>query len=216
VAAFDLDRLHRDLLIRLGRRNEAVEAACAGFQAHPSKFSYDELIELVPEGERQEWHDKALNAAGCADLRSLIDLFVHTEDVERLARVWCAGPPMRLWRRSVTTAPSLPAKKLETPHPRLAARLWRAQGMRILAAKKSQYYGAALSNFEHARDCYRQAGLDGEWEDVVRRVRASHSRKTGFIGGFERLVTSAKLSSRPSFLDSAKARWTERQGLEEL
>jgi hypothetical protein len=30
------------------------------------------------------------------------------------------------------------AKKLEKPHPDLAARLWRAQGMRIVDAKKSK------------------------------------------------------------------------------
>ena len=40
------------------------------------------------------------------------------------------------------TAPA--AKKLEKAHPDLAARLWRAQGMRIVSAKKSKYYGAEL------------------------------------------------------------------------
>lgn len=36
------------------------------------------------------------------------------------------------------------AKKLEKTHPEVAARLWRAQGMRIINAKKSKYYDAAL------------------------------------------------------------------------
>jgi hypothetical protein len=29
--------------------------------------------------------------------------------------------------------------------------------MRIVDAKKSKYYNAALSNFERARDCYQRA-----------------------------------------------------------
>jgi len=37
--------------------------------------------------------------------------------------------------------------------------LWRAQGMRIINAKKSKYYNAALENFEQARRCYERAGL---------------------------------------------------------
>jgi hypothetical protein len=59
---------------------------------------------------------------------------------------------------------------LEKGHPDLAARLWRAPGMRIANAKKSKYYDAALSNFERARDCYQRAGLAVEWEQIVRRV----------------------------------------------
>ena len=39
----------------------------------------------------------------------------------------------------------------------------------------------ALSNFERARRCYERAGLAAEWEDTVGHIRASHSRKTGFL-----------------------------------
>jgi len=104
------------------------------------------------------------------------------------------------------------AKKLEKPHPDLAARLWRAQGMRIVDAKKSKYYDAAISNFERARDCYLWAGLTAEWEETVRRVRAAHYRKTGFISEFESLAAGARRADKPSFLERAKARWGERRG----
>ena len=57
-------------------------------------------------------------------------------------------------------------------HPELAARLWRAQGMRIVDAKKSKYYDAALSNFERARNCYLRAGPGGRvGEDRAPGVR---------------------------------------------
>jgi len=99
------------------------------------------------------------------------------------------------------------AKKLEKAHPGLAARLWRAQGMRIVDAKKSKYYDAALSNFERARDCYERAGLAAEWEETVRRVRNDHYRKTGFMNGFEALAAGTRRREQPSFLERAKARW---------
>lgn len=47
---------------------------------------------------------------------------------------------------------------LEPDHPGQAARLWRAQAMRILKPGKSKYYDAALRYFKHAKHCYQQAG----------------------------------------------------------
>lgn len=102
------------------------------------------------------------------------------------------------------------AKRLAKGHPNLAARLWRAQGMRIVNAKKSKYYDAALSNFERARDCYQRAGLAVAWEETVARVCAAHYRKTGFTNGFQALAAGAKQRNRSSFLERAKARWNER------
>jgi uncharacterized protein with HEPN domain len=87
-----------------------------------------------------------------------------------------------------------------------------AQGRRIVDAKKSKYYDAAFSNFERARDCYRRAGLTSEWQETVRRVRAVHHRKTGFMRDFDALATGAKLSEQPSFLELAKKRWSKRHG----
>jgi hypothetical protein len=103
------------------------------------------------------------------------------------------------------------AKKLEKSHPEVAARLWRAQGMRIVNAKKSQYYDAALLNFESAMRCYEKARLAAEWEKTVNHVHAEHHRKTGFMAGFEKIVAGSRPSKKPSFLERAKARWGKRQ-----
>jgi len=103
------------------------------------------------------------------------------------------------------------AKKLEKAHPDLAARLWRAQGLRIVNARKSKYYDAALSNFERAKRCFERAGLDDEWNKTVRQVRADHHRKSSFMPGFEGLVEGAGPSDEPSFLDRAKARWRTKE-----
>jgi len=209
TADFGLDQLHRELLTRLGRQDEALEAAWADFRKDPSKYSYDDLMKFVPKAERAEWREKALDAAKGANLDSLLDLFVETKEMERLAELVRGSTDQALEDVShYTTQPA--AKKLEKTHPDLAARLWRAQGMRIVDAKKSKYYEAALSNFERARDCYQRAGLAAEWEKTVRQVRAAHFRKTGFISGFESLAVGARRADKPSFLERAKARWGER------
>jgi Family of unknown function (DUF6880) len=214
TAAYDLDHIQRDLLTSLGRADEALEAAWADFREHPSKYSYDDLMKFVPKAARPEWHEKALDAAKGADLDSLLDLFVETKAMERLAQLVRSSPDEALQNVShYFTEPA--AKKLARIHPGLAARLWRAQGMRIVDAKKSKYYDAALSNFERARDCYLRAGLAAEWQETVRRVRAVHHRKTGFMGGFEDLANGAKRSEQPSFLELAKTRWSKRHGGDE-
>ncbi len=102
------------------------------------------------------------------------------------------------------------AKKLEKSHPDLAARLWRAQGLRIVNAKKSKYYDAALANFENAKRCFERSGLHEEWQKTVSRVRADHHRKSGFMDGFERLVEGVGPSDEPSFMEQAKARFHNR------
>ncbi len=211
TAGHSLDNLQRELLTKLGRQGEALEAAWADFQQHPSKFTYDDLMKFVPKAERREWHERALNAAKGEDLRSLLELFIETKETGRLAELVRGSTDKALGDVShYTTEPA--AKRLEKEHPDLAARLWRAQGMRIVDAKKSKYYDEALSNFKRARDCYERAGLPAEWEKTVRQVCAAHSRKSGFISDFQALAAGAKRSKQPSFLERAKSRWGERHG----
>ncbi len=102
------------------------------------------------------------------------------------------------------------AKKLEKNRPDLAARLWRAQGLRIVNAKKSKYCDAALSNFESAKRCFERAGLLEDWQKTVGQMRADHHRKTGFMDGFERLVEGVGPSDELSFMEQAKARFRGR------
>jgi len=206
TAGFELTRIHRELLTKLGRGNEAIEAAWDEFREEPNKYSYDDLMKRVPKAERAAWHRKAMDAAKGDDLHSLIELFIETKELERLAELVRGATDQALEYES-HYATEAAAKKLEKAHPDLAARLWRAQGMRIVDAAKSKYYDAALSNFERARRCYERAGLAAEWADTVRQIRAGHSRKTGFMSRFEALAAGSGRRAEPSFLDRAKKRW---------
>ena len=206
AACYDLARLRRELLTKLGRGDEALDAAWAEYRKRPSKFSYDDLMKVVPKAERAVWREKALDAAKGADLHSVMELFVETRETERLAELVRVTTDVALENIShFATEPA--AMKLEKPHPELAARLWRAQAMRIVDAGKSKYYEAAAANLERARKCCLRAGLAADWEETVRQVRADHYRKTAFMAAFQSIATGAGHQEPPSFLERAKDRW---------
>jgi len=210
MAGHDLARLKRDLLTKLDRGGEALEAAWADYRAHPSKYTYEDLMKYVPKAERRKWHEKAIEAIQGGDLSSAMELLVATKELDRLADLVRQSTDNALAGLShYCTEPV--AEILEKSHPDLAARLWRAQGMRIINAKKSKYYAAALSNFESAKRCFDRPGLDAEWQETVNEVRAEHRRKSGFMLGFERLAAGIGPSDEPSFLERAKARWDKRE-----
>jgi uncharacterized Zn finger protein len=79
--------------------------------------------------------------------------------------------------------------------------------MRILNAKQSRDYDAALSHFEDAKRCYERAGLGQQWDAVVGEIRRAHHRKIGFMGNFEQLAAGHGPREEPPFLDRARSRW---------
>lgn len=210
TSSHDLARLKRDLLTKLGRGDEALDAAWADYREHPGTYTYDHLMKYVPKAQRKQWHEKAIEAATGAGLHSIMDLLLKTRELDRLAEIVRQAKDKDLEDLShYATEPV--ARKFEKPHPDLAARLWRAQGLRIVNARKSKYYDAALYNFESAKRCFERAGQQDEWSETVRQVRADHRRKSSFMPGFERLVNGMGPSNEPSFLDLAKARWSAKE-----
>jgi len=162
-------------------------------------------MKYVPKGERAAWHDKAIDAAAQADLRAIIELWLATQETERLAeRLRTASHQELESLGHYTTEPA--AEQLMRSHPDIAAKVYRALGMRILNAKKSRYYNAALSHFEQAKQCYRTAGLDPLWDALVDEIRQTHRRKSAFMPGFERLAQGDKPNAKPSYLDRTKRR----------
>jgi hypothetical protein len=204
-AGGDLARLKRQLLKRLGREGEALDAAWAAYQAWPSTHTYAELMKFVPRAERAAWHAKAIEAAAGTDLHSHIDLLLKAKEIERLAELVTRSGGDALQAVSPHALES-PARKLEKAHPGAAAALWRAMGMRIVKAKKSKSYGGALWYLEQAKRCYEKAGLREEWQQVVDEVRAEHHRKAGFMSGFKEVVSGTR-REEPPFLERGKSRW---------
>ena len=211
-AEYDLKKRQRELLPRLGRGGEAIAAAWMDFENGPGEYTYKALMQLVPDEERVAWHDKAMAATDGGAPVSVIGLFVETDEVDRLAARIAEISDGDL--EGMSHSSTLPAAEmLADPHPALAARLFRALGLRIVRAKKSKYYDAALFHFERARRCYVAAGSQQRWEVLVNAVRREHGRKYTFMPGFERVAAGGPAEEpRPSFLERASGHWPRGRG----
>jgi tetratricopeptide (TPR) repeat protein len=202
----ELGELKRVMLARLGRTEDALQSAWSEFEAHPSTFTYKELMRYVPAKEKMAWHQKAMEASERGDMSSQIELWLEKKENDRLVSRLRRVTDEELEGLSPYWTQPL-ARKLERSHPDISAKVYRALCMRIVNAGKSKYYDAALDNIDHAKKCYAKAGLDADWRAVVAAVRKRHFRKKGFMAGFEDIVTGAPKQVEPSFLERAKARW---------
>jgi hypothetical protein len=208
--ARNLPDLRRDILKKLGRRGDALASAWDDYRRAPSVYAYDDLMKLVPKADRAAWHAKALRVLDGADLSSRIDLLVKTKEWERLAAgIEAASRGQLVALSHYTTEPA--AKRLEKSHPLLAAKLHVAMALRILEAKKSKYYDAALANLEKTRKLMLKHGRGDAWEALAGEIRASHRRKSGFMPAFERLA-EGRTEKPPSFRDRARKRWDRGAG----
>jgi hypothetical protein len=198
--------MKRALLAKLGRSGDALESAWSEFEEHPSTFRYKELMRYVPAKERKAWHEKAMTASEKGDLSSQIELWLEKKERGRLVTRLRKATDKELEGLSHYKTEPL-AGKLDRSHPEIAARVYRALCMRIVNAGKSKYYHAALDNLEHAKKCYTRAGLKADWEALVAEIRELHSRKRGFMSGFDPIVSDAPKRVEPTFLERAKNRW---------
>jgi uncharacterized Zn finger protein len=202
----ELGELKRVMLARIGRTEDALQSAWSEFEAHPSTFTYKELMRYVPNKEKTSWHQKAMAASEKGDLSSLVELLLENKEYDRLVSRLLQTTDDELEDLSHYRTEPL-ARKLERSHPDVSARVYRALCMRIVNAGKSKYYDAALDHIEHAKKCYTKAGLNADWQSVVADVRNRHFRKKGFMAGFEDIVAGAPMHVEPPFLERAKARW---------
>ena len=212
-SSYKLADMKRTLLAKLGHTGEALTSAWTEFEKYPCKLAYDQLMKYVPKEDRTSWHNKAMNASANTDLDFVIELWLATKEMDRLVERLRTASHQELESLShYTTEPV--AKKLVRLHPDIAAKIYRALGMRILNAKKSKYYDSALSHFEQARRCYKKAGVDLAWEELVEEIQQTHYRKSAIMPGFEQLIQGKKPYAKSSFLDRTKRRkrsWAQRK-----
>ena len=203
--SYHLEALKPEILRHVGRKEDALALAWGDFQGHPSEFAYEQLMRLVPRGEKASWQKRTMAVAEKADLGDFVSLCVKAKEWDRLAQRVHSAKPAELEDLSHFHGEPA-AKALAKKDPFAAAKLYRALGLRIVNAGKSKYYSEALEHFEKARELYGGAGKTMEWAAVIDFVRRAHSRKSGFLSAFEQVV-SGKSEAAPSYADEAQARW---------
>ena len=205
-SARDLSTLRRELLNDLGQKGDALESAWSEFKAYPSVFSYDELMKYVSKKDRKHWHNRAIDEVKKASLPETIELCTKTKEWEILAE--CIDDCRHEDLESIshyTTEKA--AQELERTYPIEAAKIYRSMGMRIVKAKKSKYYGAALGNFLKTKKLYLDNDRREEWMSLVEVVRRDHYRKYSLMGDFEELVSGNYPETPESFEERTRKRW---------
>lgn len=204
-SSHSLKELRPEILLHLGRKEDALALAWREFQESLGEFTYEDLMHHAPGSEKAIWHERAMAAAAGACLGEFISLCVRTKEWERLSQQVHSAKPVELEALShYCTEPA--AKALAKKDPLAAAKLHRALGLRILSGGKSRYYDAALDHFKKAHKLYCGAGQTPDWEELAGTVRNAHSRKRGFLAAFEQ-IASGKSQRSSSFAEQAQAQW---------
>ena len=205
-STYGLDDMKRELLGKLGRKEEALESAWSDFQKHPGVYRYTELMKYIPKKDSRQWHQKAMQQAKKGELSDFIELCVKTKELEMLSGRIDLAKHEELERIGHYVTENA-AKALAKRHIPAAAKIYRALGMRIIKSGKSKYYQYALEHFREARKLYEKSGQNRKWSAIVGNVRKNHSRKYSFIGDFEDIVSDKKPKTPDSFESKAKKRW---------
>ena len=67
-STYGLVDMRRELLGKLGRKEEALESAWFDFQKYPGVYRYTELMKYIPKRDSRQWHQKAMQQAKKGEL----------------------------------------------------------------------------------------------------------------------------------------------------
>ena len=202
---YELVYLKKELLSKLGSKDEALNMAWDDFKNHPSDFSYRDLMKYVSTKDKKEWHDKVIDLIKNGPIESAIEICVETKEYDVLADkiLKCKQKTLEDLSHYKTEKA---AKVLTKKYPEAAVKIYRALGVRIVNSKKSKYYHVAWEHFEKTKGLYRKIDQEDEWNKLAKRIISDHSRKSSFIGGFKDVISDSK-KKKLSFAERASKRW---------
>lgn len=164
---------------------------------HHNMWAY--LIQGIPR-----WQTKPIDAAEHRKLGSLIELLMETKETERLIRCLreaSDSAPEGLNHYVIEPA----AKLLAKTQPEVAARVFRALGMRILNGNKSNCYDAALLHFEGPKTASNEPVWVSSGTPWSRKCTKRITARSALCE-VSRLVAGQGPRHEPSFLERARNR----------
>lgn len=205
-SSFGLEGMRRELLGKVGRKEDALKAAWSEFERSPGIYFYEDLMKYIPKKDFRTWHEKALQQAKKGNLSGFIEICVKTKERELLSSRIDSAKHEELEQISHYIMEKA-VKALARNYQQTTAKVHRALGMRIIKRGKSKYYPYALEHFQKAKKLYEQNGQTQKWSVIVGSIRKNHSRKYSFISAFEAIVSGKRLESPDSFESRIRKRW---------
>jgi uncharacterized Zn finger protein len=165
-----------ELASRLGETAKALAAAELAVRDAPTLERYQRVQELA--GSKWPAHREALlvhlrslqqGASGCVHVPGRVDIFLHEGLIEDAIAAVDQGASHELLERVVDAA--LPT------HPEWVTTTSRREAEAIMDRGKSELYSAAARWLARARDAYRAASREAEWQIYLRGLLREHGRK---------------------------------------
>lgn len=196
----ELEQLRRQLMVKTGRREEAVQEAWEKFERFSSMHTFKDVLACAKRTDKKELMNKALAVFEKSDLRHAVEAFHELGAIDPLIRRIDVTKEEELKKLFYSTAVPI-AKSIAKKFPKQAARLYIAQGLDILDHKKSKAYHHAHDYFHQAKTLFEMAGKKEIWLQWVKNIRCEHRLKSGFMPGFEKIVSGTDSIQTPSFMD---------------
>lgn len=172
-----------EVAMSLGKRDLALRAAELAFRSTPSLSAYLYVQELAGA----DW--PSLRSVLLDHLRENIsdwrygtgsgDVFLHEGLIDDAIKVAEIGASYDFLKRVMDAA--------ITDRPDWVFLTATKQAERIMDAGKAERYDHAVTWLKHARDAYRAAGRETDWQDYLRAVREKHGRKHKLMGLMKQL-----------------------------
>lgn len=172
-----------ELAASLGRRDLALQAAELAFRSTPSLSAYLYVRELAGEA----W--AGLRAALIEHLRAnasywsyssgAVEVFLHEGLIDDAIKVVEGGAGYSLLEQVMDAAIA--------ERPAWVIQAATSQAERIMDAGKAQSYDHAVDWLRRARDAYRAAGRQQDWQGYLSSIREKHGRKYKLMGLIQRL-----------------------------
>jgi len=198
--------LKRELLAKVGRKEEALEAAWVKFQDYPSDMGYEELMKYVPRNQRAKWRKKVVETACSAKLDSnIVRLLFELKERGKLSDLIMKSNEKTLEGIFYYDAAKI-AEKLERSYKPAAARLYLALTMDIVKAGRSKAYHYAIEYCDKLKTLYEKTGQNKKWIKLIDYFRQNHNRKRSLMNSFEAIIDGDKRKDENTLRQPANKR----------
>lgn len=175
----DYPRLKSQILVALGRKDEASEILWQEFADYPSMFRFEPILELTPDEDKVEAYQRATALAESHHSpEQAAHFFVQIDELDRAARI----VQQRLAEMSGTSYTTLPdvAKALAQNHPLQAWNLYRILLLDVLKRARSKAYHHAAHYLMQMEELAQKADIQSQQAEFVTHLRRTHGRKSSF------------------------------------
>ena len=171
--------LKSQILVALGRRDEAREVLWKEFADYPSMFRFEPILELTPDEDKAEARQRA--AALAESHRSpeqAAHFLVQMNELDRAARL-VQQKLAEMSGMSYTTLPDV-AEALSQRHPLQAWNLYRILLLDVLNRARSKAYHHAADYLRQMAELAPRANIQSQQMEFVTTLRETHGRKSSF------------------------------------